>query len=191
MSTLEILGSQPAILALVVVGVIVGLAAVGLAARGVRLLEAQSIRLVGLARAGRADEARIQARQASQDLGPILAALGGELTAPSTRPLVRDLVGVAVVSLFPLLAIVAGWQASLRSEAAARVAGISASLLALAVLLPTCVAAATLVVTFGRRGARVVRGAAVQLLARSVKAAVDAELSETLRRGGHRDPRGD
>ena len=187
----EMLLSQPTILALLAVGVGVSIAASMLAARGVVHLKVQSQQLLGLARAGRADEARIRARQGTRDLAPMLAALGGELTAPPSRPLVRDIVAVIAVALFPLLAIAAGWQASHRPDATDRIAGMLASFAALAVLLPTAMTACTLIIMFGRRGARVVRGAAVQLLSRTVKSTVDSELSESLRRGGHRDPRGD
>ena len=188
---LQMLLGQPAILTLLVVGVAASVAVVALAVRGVRRLDDESAKLVALARSGRADEARIQARQGPRDMAPILAALGGELATPSPRPFVRDLVAALGVSIFPILVMVAAWQSAALANAAERVAGISASFLALSILLPVTFAAATLVITFGRRGARVVRGAAVQLLSRSVKIAVDAELSETLRRGGHRDPRGE
>ncbi len=187
----EMLPGQPALMALVIIGVIVSVSAVLLAVRAVRQLTAQSGRLLSLARAGRADEARIHARQGSRDLAPILDALGGHLTAPAPRPLVRDLVAVAAVCTFPALAAAASWQASLRSDPGERIAGLTASFVALAILLPTALTASTLVFTFGRRGARVVRAAAVQLLTKTVRSHADIELSEAARRSEPRDPRGD
>ncbi len=191
MIAFEMLVAEPAMLALVVAGVGFALVVVLLAARAQQRLDEQSQLLLGLALTGRADEARIQARQNPRDLGPMLSALGGRLTPPSPRPVARDLVAVIGVSTFPLLAVVGGWQASLSPSAGARVTGIAASFAAFAVLLPTAVAATTLVISLGRRAARVVRGAAVQLLARGVKAAVDAELLDNLRRRSSRDPRGE
>lgn len=188
---LEMLPGQPALLALVVIGIIVAISATLLSVRGLHRLTAQSGRLLSLARAGRADEARIQARQGARDLAPILAALGGHLTAPGPRPLVRDLVAVAAVCAFPALVVAASWQASMRSDPGDRIAGLTASFIALAILLPTALTASTLVVTLGRRGARVVRAAAIQLLTKTVKAHADMELAEAARRSEPRDPRGD
>ena len=191
MIAFEVLADQPVILVLVIVGLGFAGATIVWSARAMQKLAQQSHQLLALARAGRADEARIQARQNPRDLGPMLGALGGQLQPPSPRPLVRDLIGVVGVSIFPALAVLAGWQASLIEDPAARIGGLSASFAALAILLPTAMAATTLVISMGRRGARIVRGAAVQLLARSLRAGVDIEAPDSLRRGIGRTSRGE
>ena len=190
-AALETLLSQPALLALVIVGLTVSISAVLLSMRAVHQLTVQSGRLLGLARNGRADEARIQARQSTHDLAPLLAAFGGEVVRPPVRPVIRDVVAVAAVSTFPALATVACWQASLQTNAGDRITGLSAGFIALAILLPSATISAALILGFGRRGARVVRGAAVQLLANSVRMDVESDPAEVARRNRARDQRGD
>ncbi|MEM7676717.1 MAG: hypothetical protein AAF449_12010 [Myxococcota bacterium] len=185
----DTLGGQPGLLILVVAGALAAAVAVLLSLWNLIRLDQQADHLLSLATAGRADEARIQARQGAKDLEPMRVALRGVLSPPSTRPIIRDLVAIIIVLAFPVLTVIAGWQASISPVAAERVIGVSASFTALAILLPITIIASALVITLGRRRARAIRGAAVQLLSRTVKATVDAEFAEALRRGNLRDPR--
>lgn len=160
------------------------------AARRSRSLTVTANRLVYLALDGRADEARILARRESRELRPVLDALGGEISAPSARPLLLDAACLVGISVLPLLTFLVGLGAMAPDHGAERVTSAASLLAALAVLLPATAAAAAAVVELSRRAARAVRGATITLLARSVKATVDAELAEALKRGSLRDPRG-
>lgn len=160
-------------------------------ARRARATTTTVTRLVDLALGGRADEARIQARNASAELGPVLDALGGELAPPRRRPYWRDAVAAALTPL-PLVILSVFAFTGLRSAGPDRVELASAVLIALGILLPICAAGAFAIIAVARHTDRSMRGSCVTLLARNVKGAVDAEVADALRRGANlRDPRGD
>ncbi|MCK6551494.1 hypothetical protein L6R52_37000 [Myxococcota bacterium] len=165
-------------------------AAVAVAVRQ-RKLNDTATRLVELALGGRADEARIQARNESSELAPVLEALGGELAAPKTKlPLITWIV-LAVIPL-PTLALALYARQLVGAVDASSLALVSSVLQGVAILAPVSITVAYTVVAVARAGQRSIRGACVTLLAKNVKAAVDAEVAEALRRGTNlRDPRGE
>ncbi len=159
--------------------------------RGHRLAR-RAAQVVFLALDGRADEARIQARGERGGLAPLVEALGGELAAPTARPLWRDAAALASLCVFPALLLARGLAALDAGAPADRIAAASALLGWGALLLPLIGGASLAVVELGRASARAIRGSCVSLLARSVRAAVDAELNQAQRRALRaRDPRGD
>jgi hypothetical protein len=184
--------SSAASVAFVVLALALMAGVVVVSVRRSRRLSDKATRLLYLALEGRADEARIQARGESRELRPVLDALGGELTPPSTRPLVLDAAAIAAILVFPAGLVLYGLGVLMRAEAASKVPAATALLIGIAVLLPLTLASAATVLEMSRRSARTIRGACVTLLAKSVKKSVDAELSEALRRGANiRDPRGE
>lgn len=157
-----------------------------------RRLSDKATRLLYLALDGRADEARIQARQESRELRPVLDALGGEVTPVSTRPLIQDAIAVVALAVLPLVLVAYGFGVLVDPSAAKKIEASTALLLGIALLLPVGVAAVATILEMSRRSARDIRGACITLLARSVKSTVEAERSEALRRGANlRDPRGE
>lgn len=177
---------------LVILAIALMAGVVVLSVRRSRRLSEKATRLLYLALEGRADEARIQARGESRELRPVLDALGGELTPPSSRPLVRDAASIATIFVFPAGLVLYGVAVLTNAEPAAKVPAATALLIGVAVLLPLTVASAATVLEMSRRSARTIRGACVTLLSKSVKKTVDSEMSEALRRGANiRDPRGE
>ncbi|MEL7372515.1 MAG: hypothetical protein AAFN74_26560, partial [Myxococcota bacterium] len=75
---------QPSLLLVVVAGVLAAAAAVLLSLWSLFRLDQQADHLLSLATSGRADEARIQARQGARELEPVRVALRGVLSPPST-----------------------------------------------------------------------------------------------------------
>jgi hypothetical protein len=176
---------------------IVGLGVLGIvvltALAFLRAQELQRIanKLVELALSGRADEARILARNATRDITSLLDALGGDLTAPKRPSPFRDLALVLPIAT-PAIALAFYCISKIHGGAEGRVAGASSTLVGFAILIPVSFAAAFAIIAIGRHSARLVRGSYVTLLARNVKTTLDAEVAEALRRGpAQRDPRGD
>jgi hypothetical protein len=179
------------IAAIVLIGVAASLLAVLLATLRYRSTSQTATKLVDLALTGRADEARIQARNATRDIAPLLDALGGELAPPKVRLPVREMFFAGVVLLVPIALCVYAITA-LDGDDANRAQLASAFLIGLAVLAPLSIAAAFAVIGLARQTTRAIRGSSVTLLARQVKSTVDAENAEALRRGNPaRDPRGE
>ncbi len=159
--------------------------------RGHRLAR-RAAQVVFLALDGRTDEARIQARSERGGLAPLVEALSGVLSAPSARPLWRDAAALVSLGVFPALLFARGLAALDAGAPADRIAAASALLGWGSVLLPVIGGASLAVVELGRGSARAIRGSCVSLLAKSVRAAVDAELNQAHRRALRaRDPRGD
>ncbi len=157
-----------------------------------RRLSDKATRLLYLALDGRADEARIQARQESRELRPVLDALGGEVTPVSTRPLIQDALAVVALAVLPLVLVAYGFGVLIDPAGDKKIEASTALLLGIALLLPVGVAAVATILEMSRRSARDIRGACITLLARSVKTTVENERSEALRRGANvRDPRGE
>jgi hypothetical protein len=184
--------SDPLALALVALGLATAVGAVVLVALRAARLGATAGRLAYAALDGRPEEARVEARQGGRRLAPLLDALGSDPTPPRTRPWGIEV--AVVVALFGpvMLLVLYGWGSLHTAEPATRPAAAAALFLGLAVLLPAALSAAALVVLLGRRSARALRGTCVTLIAKGVRAAVDAEVADALRRGqGPRDPRGE
>lgn len=184
--------SDPLALVLVALGLATALGAViFVAARGRKLADTAA-QLAYVAMDGRPEEARVEARQGGRRLAPILDALSSDPTPPGTRPWLLEAAAVAALFVPPVLLVLYGWGSLHTAEPAARPGAAAALFIGLAVLLPTTLSSAALVVLLGRRSARLVRGSCVSLIARGVRATVDAETAEALRRGqGPRDPRGE
>ncbi|MBK6687364.1 MAG: hypothetical protein IPG45_23035 [Deltaproteobacteria bacterium] len=169
------------------------LLAVLLAARRSQSLQAQSSRLLLLALEGKADQARIQARNGGRALAPLLEALGGELAVPSPRPLLQDLGWIVLLSLGPIGLLIRGLSQLLARDGGDKTPSATALLVGLSILLPVTTLASVAIVQLSRKTARAMRGHCISLLAKSVKIAVEAETAEALRRGANpptRDPRG-
>ena len=189
---LDSLLAAPVALAILVIGLVITAAVLGVVARRIRANHRVAIELLELAQAGRSDKARIQARNEHRDLAPVLDALGGEAKPPTRRPRGRDL-PLVLLLMAPVLAIAAhGLSSVVSSTGPARVDAVSVLLLGVAVLLPTSLVALFVLLDLRQHSARRIRGIAVTLLARGVKLRVEQELSEALRRGNiSRDPRAD
>ena len=162
-SALEMLLAEPRLTGAVIAGLVATGIAVGHAARRASARRAACAELLRLAKMGQADEARIQARKAAGQLQAMLDALNGRLRPKASVP-AAAIVSATAVFVWPSLAVFAAWQAAFRSDPDERVIGIAAALTALAILLPAALIAAALIMSLYQRGARAVRGVAVQAL---------------------------
>lgn len=177
------------VFAIVVLGVIGFIALIGVSVVRYRAIARAANKLVELALGGRADQARIYARNATQDLNPLLDALGGQLSRPRHRSLFRDLLMLLALPIPTVLLAIYGLS-RIRGTADHKVGATAALMYGLAVLVPLSFAAAFGLIGIGRHARRLVRGSCVTLLARNVRAAVDTDVAEALRRGpATRDPR--
>lgn len=177
---------------ILLVGILGILGVLALSIHRYRSTEETSRRLVELALSGRPDEARIRARNSTAELEPILDALGGELTSPRRRSVLKDMFLLALLTIPAGVLGLYSWSAIRRStENTVEVS--SVLLTGFAVLLPLSAGVGLTIVGLGRQTWRLVRGSCITLLARSVRTAVESEISEHLRRGPNsiRDPRGD
>jgi hypothetical protein len=148
-------------------------------------------KLVELALGGRADEARIIARNASTEVSSLLDALGEKLSPPRRPSTFRDALMTVTVTL-PLVTLATVGFYKIQNGAETNVAWATSLLFGFAVLVPLTFAAGFTILSVGRHSARLLRGSYVTLLARNVKIAFEAEIAEALRRGpGARDPRGE
>ncbi len=173
------------------IALVVTLGVVAWSARKNRRYEKRINELVELARVGRAEQARIQARNGGRELAPLLSALSGDLTLPSARAWGDELLAIGATLIAPVLFLSHAFL-MLRAQAETRVATAAALLFGLAILAPVGVLAAWLILELERRAYRTLRGACVTLMAKSAKASVDAEVADALRRGLiTRDPRGE
>lgn len=180
-----------AVSAIVLSGLLVNIAAVVFAFIRHRATAQTVTKLVDLALGGRADEARIQARNATREIAPLLDALGGELAPPRPRSPTREVVLLVVLSVWPVLLCAYGLS-MVAAQSHERAVVAASFMIGLAVLTPLSTAAALSVVGVGRQTSRAIRGSCVTLLARQAKSAVDAEIADQLRRGNPtRDPRGE
>lgn len=182
---------DPIALSLTALGFVVAVAVmVAQAARAKRLRETIN-RLAFTALDGRPEEARVEARSGGRHLAPLLEALGGKLAPPQRRPWVQDALAIAILHL-PLLVLLAYGAGAVRAASVqARLPAASSLFAGVAVAWPVALASSAVVVLLARRSARAMRATCISLIAKSVKNQVDAELAETLRRGGLRDPRGE
>jgi hypothetical protein len=180
-----------AVSAIVILGLLMNIAAVVFAVLRYRSTSQTVTKLVDLALGGRADEARIQARNATREIGPLLDALGGELAPPRRRTPTREVLLIALLALFPIA--LCGYAMSVVGAQVPHRAAVATSfLIGLAILTPLSIAAVLGIIGVGRQTSRAIRGSCVTLLARQVKNAVDAETADALRRGNPvRDPRGE
>lgn len=191
MSTLiNILGEAKLAALLVVLGAVGILVLVVLALRRYRDINRTASRLVELAVGGRADEARILARNASSELAPLLDALVGDVSPPRARPMTKDVISAVLVLVPGMMLALYGLLAQ-GEEVAYRTSLASTLLLGAALLMPISAAAAAAIISLGGHAGRMVRGSCVTLLARNVKQSVDTDTSEAQRRAAARDPRGD
>lgn len=176
---------------LTVLGVILAGAVIAWHAIRYRRLSDTVSRLAFTALDGRPEEARVEARNSGRALAPLLDALGGKLTAPRRRPWLQDAVIIFVLHLPLVLLVVYGTSAVRTAELESRLPAAGGLFFGVAIGLPVALIASTLVVAQARRAARSMRATCISLIAKTVKVQVDAELSESLRRGGIRDPRGE
>jgi hypothetical protein len=148
-------------------------------------------KLVDLALGGRADEARIQARNATREIAPLLDALGGDLSPPRSRSPAREVFLSVLVAAPPVTLCIYALSA-IAAQVPHRASVAASFLVGLAILAPLSIASVLGVIGVGRQTTRAIRGSCVTLLARHVKTAVDSEIAEALRRGNPvRDPRGE
>jgi hypothetical protein len=188
---IEMMFESGTVAAIVFVGLAINVLAVIFAFMRHRAASQTATKLVDLALGGRADEARIQARNATREISPLLDVLGGELAPPKSRTPAREAILSLIVGSVPLILCIYAMSAlTSNEENRADVAG--AFLVGLAVLVPFSIAAGVSVIGLGRQTSRAIRGSSITLLARQVKTAVDAEVADALRRGNPvRDPRGE
>lgn len=146
--------------------------------------------LLNLALDGRADEARIRARSAGRAIRPLLGVLGGEAAPPSRRAMLEDTPWLLLISV-PVVLFVGYSLANLDAGGEAQIQAATALLFGTAILLPAAFAASISIFEISRRATRAVRGTCITLLAQNVKAAVDLDRQEAVRRGPKKDPRGD
>lgn len=146
--------------------------------------------LYGLAIDGRSDEARIRARKSGRAMKAMLDVLGGEVAAPPRRAMVREAPWIVAIAL-PVAVFVSHGLRSFGDDGETRIRAATAMLLGTALLLPSAFACSIAVFEVSRRATRAVRGACVALLAQNVKAAIDNEKKDAVRRGPKKDPRGD
>jgi hypothetical protein len=177
--------------AIVVVGLVANVFAVAYAFIRHRSTSQTVTKLVDLALGGRADEARIQARNATREIAPLLDALGGDLIPPRGRSPVREAYLIACI-LMPLAALFVYALSAISANVPQRATVAASFLVGLAILTPFSIAAMLGVIGVGRQTTRTIRGSCVTVLAKQVKTAVDAEIADALRRGNPvRDPRGE
>lgn len=183
--------SDPLALTLIVLGILLGVAAVVWNALRLARLRKMFNELAFAALDGRPEEARVQARNHGRTLKPLLEALGGELVAPSNRPWLGD--GLAIIALhLPLVLLIAYTLSAVRTaDISSRLPAASALFIGVAVLWPVSLACSVIVVSQARRNARALRATCITLIAKAVKTQVDADLADALRRGLVRDPRGE
>ena len=183
---------DPIAWALIGFGCVTSVLAIILCGRQHRQAAKTAGQLIYLALEGSPEKARVQARTAGRAMQPILRALNGELSPPSTRPYLQDFIWFAIIYTAPALLLVHTWQTLNQATGSMRLAGGLALFLGLAILVPLSLSASLFIVIGARRSARIVRGHCITMVARHVKGVVDAELSDALRRGTHpRDPRGE
>lgn len=126
-------------------------------------------RLLQLVDDGNSHEARVLARSAGGGMRPVLEALSGASTAPSSTPPVKELF-LAVLSLLPAIAVPIYASTALARASAERIGPeISAILAGAAILAPLAMIAATAILQIGLRATRVVRAACVTILARQAR----------------------
>ncbi len=155
---------------LVLVGILVVFRALVVAHRRKVSAEETALRLLRLAETGRADEARIEARNSGRVMAPVLRALGGGLSLPTHRPLLRDLTEIGALVL-PIVALVGyGLVSGAAADPDERVAVAIVLFLGLGLLLPLVLGTATGVVMLSRSAGRFVRGVCIRLVARRVEA---------------------
>lgn len=177
--------------AIVLAGVVINVFAVLFAWMRHRSTSATATKLVDLALSGRADEARIQARNATREIAPLLDALGGDLTTPQPRKPTRELGLSLLVVVAPATLCIYAFS-SIAAHVPERTVTAASFMIGLALLAPLSVAAMLGVIGVGRQTTRNLRGSCITVLARQVKTAVDAEIADALRRGNPiRDPRGE
>lgn len=177
--------------AIVTAGILASIVGVAFAFSRHRAASQTATKLVDLALGGRADEARIQARNATREISPLLDALGGELTAPKRRTPTRELL-LAILLALPPIALTTYAFSAVSEDSGSKRAIATSFLVGFALLTPISLAAIAGIINLGRETSRAIRGSCITLLARQVKNAVDAETAEALRRGTTtRDPRGD
>lgn len=146
--------------------------------------------LLNLAMDGRADEARIRARRSGRAVRSVLNVLGGDVEPPHRRGMLEDTPWVLLVAL-PVLTFVTYSLLTLGGEGETRIQAATALLFGTSLLLPAAFAASISIFEISRRATRAVRGTCISLLAQNVKAAVDVERKEAIRRGPQKDPRGE
>lgn len=183
--------SDPIALALTALGLLVAGAVIGMNAIRHRRLRETANRLAFTALDGRPEEARVEARNGGRRLAPLLDALAGELTPPQRRAWLSDAVTIVALHLPVLLLVGYGASAVRTSDVEARLPAAAALFVGLAVAWPVALVGSTVIVAQARKSARALRATCISLIAKTVKTKVDAELSENLRRGGLRDPRGE
>ncbi len=180
-----------AVSAIVTAGLLANVFAIFFAFSRHRSASQTATKLVDLALGGRADEARIQARNATREISPILDALGGDLSAPKRRTPSRELL-LALALAIPPFALTAYAFSAVSEDSGPKRAIATAFLVGFAILAPLSLAAIAAIINLGRETSRAIRGSCITLLARQVKNAVDLEVADALRRGSTtRDPRGD
>ncbi len=188
---MQILLTPNASYAILVVGLFMMFMTVITMFRRGRRLESKALHFLELALDGRADEARIQARTESRELSVVLGALGGELASPGQRSLLRDLPPLVLICAPPLLFAVHAFYGISSSAAPEKIQMVRALLIGTALFLPAIFASFIAIIESSRSAARGIRGTCIKLLARSVKHSIETDLSEALRRGKVRDPRGE
>lgn len=121
-------------------------------------------RLVDLARRGRADEARVEARKVGAPLAPLLESLNGRINPPSSRRLAFDLARVLILVGFPAGLLAYGHFTAQTGDPAERIAVVQGLFVGLALLVPASLIAATAVVMSSQRCGRALRGACFRVL---------------------------
>lgn len=190
---MQMAASDPGALSLIIFGLLLSVGGLLVQSRRLNDLAETFNRLAYLAQDGRPEEARVEARALGKALRPLLDALSGDLTAPSPRAWLDNAIAVTVMHL-PSLLLVAYGATSVRSaEMQSRLPSTVAFFVALAIVWPIALASSVAFIVQSRRSARALRATCIALVAKGVKAQVDHELSESLRRGGgaNRDPRGE
>ncbi len=186
-SAIEILFAAPRVPVLLGLGFVASGAVLAAKYRRSQGLSLIADELLDLAKEGRADQARIKARGAPRALGPILNALSGSLEAHRRRPFHYDLPWLLVLALPPILLVLNGLASARYGSALERSAAVGGLAIALSLLFPFTLAAAAGVLANSRQVSRKVRAVCVHLLQRNVRAQIDKERSEALRRG-HNNP---
>jgi hypothetical protein len=153
-------------------------------------LQRTAAKLVELALGGRADQARIHARNANRDLRPLLDALGGELSRPRRAPLLKDGLLLALIPAPTAILFLYGLT-HIAGQADNKLSIAAAFLLGMGILIPLSFAGALAIIALRGYSGRMVRGSYITLLARNVRTAIDSEQAEALRRSSPRDPRGE
>src|SRR5262245_6709044 len=136
--------------ALVAIGLLTNVLAVVFAFMRHRATSETVTKLVDLALGGRADEARIQARNATREISPLLDALGGDLSPPRPRSPAREIILAIGIAVWPLTLCIYALSA-INTPAPHRAAIAASFLVGLAILAPLSIAAMLGVVGVGRQ----------------------------------------